>query len=185
MRFPGSSPTDHHDQAGVGVDNHLVVRRVAIVLRLLGDLVVAGGYQRPVHDQHSVLGKAPTQGQRQPGAEVVDDASAVDLDTPKNAASWRRGKLVCQYASISSTLSSGDSFHGRPRPGASPPPRRSCLINLPEARGLSPANGAIQDGSDAVITPATAEIIPRQDHLRDTVAIPTTESAERTGVSIG
>lgn len=33
--------------------------------------------------------------------------------------------------------------------------------------GRSPVNGAIQDGSEAVITPDTIKIIAEQDHLRD------------------
>jgi hypothetical protein len=37
---------------------------------------------------------------------------------------------------------------------ASAPWRRRTVISFPNARGLSPVNGAIQDGSDAVITPA-------------------------------
>lgn len=35
------------------------------------------------------------------------------------------------------------------------PSRGSAVTSLPKQRGLSPVNGAIQDGSDAVITPAT------------------------------
>lgn len=43
---------------------------------------------------------------------------------------------------------------------ASAPSRRSTVTSFPKQRGLSPVNGAIQDGSDAVITPAT----PRSSH---------------------
>lgn len=35
LRLPGGAP-DHHDQAGVGVDDNLVVGGVPIVLRLRG-----------------------------------------------------------------------------------------------------------------------------------------------------
>lgn len=41
-------------------------------------------------------------------------------------------------------------------PGASAPSRRSVVSSSPKQRGLSPANGVIQDGSDAVITLATS-----------------------------
>jgi hypothetical protein len=34
--------------------------------------------------------------------------------------------------------------------------RRTVFANLPKQRGLSPANGPIQEGSGAVITPATS-----------------------------
>lgn len=93
--------------------------------------------------------------------------SAADFDTPHSKASCRIVKFVRQYVATSSTRSSSDSFHGRPRPGESAPSRRSAVTNLPKARGLSPVNGAIQDGSDAVITPDTVKIIAKLDHLRD------------------
>ncbi|GAA2694535.1 hypothetical protein GCM10009864_81680 [Streptomyces lunalinharesii] len=37
------------------------------------------------------------------------------------------------------------------------------LTNSSKQRGFSPVNGAIQEGSDAVITPGTIEIIPQHD----------------------
>jgi hypothetical protein len=37
----------------------------------------------------------------------------------------------------------------------SAPSRRNPLTSFPNGRELSPVNGAIQEGSDAVITPAT------------------------------
>lgn len=80
---------------------------------------------------------------------------AEDFDTPNSGASCRSVRLVRQYAATSSTRSASDSFHGRPRRGASAPSRRSCCTNFPKTRGLNPVNGAIQIGSDAVITPAT------------------------------
>lgn len=80
---------------------------------------------------------------------------AADLDTPNSGASWRIVKFVRHYAAISSTRSSSDRPHGRPRRAASAPVRRSVLTSLPNWRGLGPVSGAIQDGSDAVITAAT------------------------------
>lgn len=50
----------------------------------------------------------------------------------------------------------------RPAPLQTPsaPSRRKTITSLPNRRGLSPVNGAVQEGSDAVITPA----IPRSSH---------------------
>ncbi|GGZ32307.1 hypothetical protein GCM10010365_61340 [Streptomyces poonensis] len=93
--------------------------------------------------------------------------SAADFDTPNSGASRRIVKFVRQYATTSGTRSSSDSFHGRLRAGASAPSRGRCVTNLLKARGLSPVNGAVQDDSDAVITPDTVKIIAGQDHLRD------------------
>lgn len=93
--------------------------------------------------------------------------STVDFDIPNSRASCRIVKFVRQYAATSSTRSANDSFHGRPRPWDSAPSRRSAVTNLPKTRVLRPVNGAIHDGSDAVITPDTVEIIAEQDHFRD------------------
>lgn len=88
--------------------------------------------------------------------------SAADLDTPNSGASWRIVKFVRQYAATSSARSSSGRLHGRPLRTASAPPRLSTVTSFPKQRGLShPVNGAIQDGSDAVIAPAT----PRSSHL--------------------
>lgn len=48
-------------------------------------------------------------------------------------------------------------------------PTRDHKAAAPKARGLSPVNGAIQDDSEALITPDTTKIIHQQDHLRDSV----------------
>ncbi len=64
-----------------------------------------------------------------------------DFDTPNSGANCR---------SVSGRL------HGRPLRTGSAPSRRSAVISLPNCRGLSPVNRAIQDGSGAVITPDTA-----------------------------
>lgn len=81
--------------------------------------------------------------------------SAADLDTPKSGASWLIVKFARQYTATSKARSSSGRLQGRPLPTASAPSRRSTVTGLPNRRGLSPVNGAIQDGSDAVITPAT------------------------------
>lgn len=46
-------------------------------------------------------------------------------------------------------------LHGRPLRTGPAPSVRNAVIRLLNCRGLSPVNGAVQDGSDAVITPAT------------------------------
>ncbi|GHA70839.1 hypothetical protein GCM10010345_87550 [Streptomyces canarius] len=79
---------------------------------------------------------------------------AADFDTPNSGASCRNVRLVRQYAATSTTRSASGSPHGRPRLGVSAPSLRNWVTSLLKARGLSPVNGAIQDGSAAVITPA-------------------------------
>lgn len=70
--------------------------------------------------------------------------SAADFEIPNSGGSYRMVRLVRQYAATSSTRSSSGNFHGRPRPTTSAFSRRSAVTNLPNARGLSPLNGAIQ-----------------------------------------
>lgn len=87
--------------------------------------------------------------------------SAADLETPNNGASCRRVRFVRQYADTSRNLSSSGRPQGRPLLTGSAPSRRNAVTIFVDCRGLSPVNGAIQKGSDAVITPATA----RSSHL--------------------
>jgi len=65
---------DDDDQAAVGVDDNLVVGGVPVVLRLLGDRVVAGGHQGAVHDEHGVLRETLSRLESEQGTEMVDDA---------------------------------------------------------------------------------------------------------------
>lgn len=81
--------------------------------------------------------------------------STDDLEIPNNGASCRIVKLVCQYAVTSKMRSSSDRLHGRPRCGSVVCSRRIAVTDSLKRRGLSPVKGAIQDGADAVITPAT------------------------------
>jgi hypothetical protein len=76
------------------------------------------------------------------------------------AAQGRETRVPVDVAVTSNTRSSGDRLHGRPRRTASAPSHRSLITNLPKQRGLSPVNGAVQDGSGAVITPTA----PRSSH---------------------
>src|SRR5690349_2132653 len=76
-------PADGDDEPGVGVDDDLVVGRVPVVLRLLGDGVVAGGDQGSVHDQHGVLAEPLALLERERRPEVVDDAVGGRLRHPE------------------------------------------------------------------------------------------------------
>lgn len=64
-----------------------------------------------------------------------------------------------QCAATSSTRFSSGSDHGRPLRTGSAPSRRGAVISLPNCRRLTPVNGAVQDGSDAVYD------APRLAHL--------------------
>jgi len=81
---------------------------------------------------------------------------ALDVDNPNSGTSCRIVRFVRQYAATSRARSSSGRLHGRPLRAASAPSRRSTVTSLAKARGLSPVKGAIQDGCDAVITPATS-----------------------------
>lgn len=79
----GQRSADGDDQAGVGIDDDLVVGGVPITLRLLGDGVVAGGHQGAVNDQHGVLPEPPALLEGKGGAEVVDNAVGGRLRHPE------------------------------------------------------------------------------------------------------
>lgn len=87
--------------------------------------------------------------------------SAADLETPNSGASCRRVRLVRHYTATTKTLSSSGRPQGRPLRTGLVPSRRNAVRSFVNCRGLSPVNGAIQEASDAVITPATA----RSSHL--------------------
>jgi hypothetical protein len=152
----GKRPAHHDDQASVGIDDDLVVGRVPVILGLLGHRVVPVGTRVP-----STMSTVPLVNRLRGWSASIGPRwsmmrSAADLDTPKSGASWRIVKFVRQYAATSRARSSSGRLHGRPLRTASAPSRRSTVTSLPKRRGLSPVNGAIQDGSDAVITPATS-----------------------------
>lgn len=75
--------------------------------------------------------------------------SSCDFDTPNSRAGWRMVRLVRQYATCGIDALSVQLRH---QLGES-------------ARGLSPVNGAIQDGSDAVITSALRRSFQLPDPL--------------------
>lgn len=78
--------------------------------------------------------------------------SAADFDIPNTRASCRSVMLVRQYAMTSSTRSSSGRPHGRPLRTGTAPCLRRAVMSVPNCCGLSPVNGLIQQGSDAVIT---------------------------------
>ena len=157
----GQWPADGDHESGVGIDDDLVVGGVPVVLRLLGDGVIASGYQGPSTISTASLRNRLRCWSASAGPRWSMMRSAADFDTPNSGASWRRVRLVRQYAATSRTRSSSGRLQGRPLRTGSAPSRRNAVINLPNCRGLSPVNGAIQDGSDAVITSATT----RSSHL--------------------
>lgn len=73
-----------------------MVGGVSVILRLLGYLVVAGGHQSAVHDQHGVLGEPAPRLQGHQRAELTMIRSAADFETPNSGASWRIVKFVRQ-----------------------------------------------------------------------------------------
>lgn len=85
----GQGLADHNDQAGVGVDDDLVVGRVPVVLGLLRHGVVPGRDQGAVHDEHSVLGEPLAGLEREQRPDVVDDGGRCRLGYPEE-----RGELV-------------------------------------------------------------------------------------------
>lgn len=86
----GERPADHDGQAGVGVDDDLVVGGVPVVLRPLGDGVIAGGHQGAVHDEHAVLGEHPRGWSTSIDPRRSMIRSAPDFETPNNGASCTR-----------------------------------------------------------------------------------------------
>lgn len=86
--------------------------------------------------------------------------SAADSDTSNSGASLRRVRFVRQYVATSETRSSSGRRQARALSTGSAPSRRSAVTGFPNCRGPSPVNGAIQEGSDTVITPDT----PRSSH---------------------
>lgn len=90
----GHRAADRDDQAGVGVDDHLVVGGVAVVVGLLGHVVVAGGHQRAVNDQHRVAAIASALLESKQRVMWSTIRSAADLETPNSGAIWRSVRLV-------------------------------------------------------------------------------------------
>lgn len=74
VAVPRYRPSDHNDHPCVCVDDDLVIGGVPVVLGLLGDVVVAGGHERAVDDEHGAGAKALSLPERKQRPNVVDDA---------------------------------------------------------------------------------------------------------------
>ncbi len=107
---PVAASGDHRCPA----DGELVACGVPIILRLLGDGVVAGWRQGVVPDQYGFPPEPLALLQREPRAKPSMMRSAADFDTPNSGASCRSVRLVRQYAATSSTRSSSGRLHGLP-----------------------------------------------------------------------
>lgn len=89
-------------------------------------------------------------------AGVLAAQPAADFDT-EQWAGHRIVRWVRRYSAPRRTRPSGGGSHGRPRPGASTPLRRRRVTDRPKAHGLDPENGTLQEGSDALVTPAAED----------------------------
>lgn len=156
VAVPGQRPADHDDQPGVGVVDDLVVGGVPIVLRPLGQAWSQVGTRVPSTMSTASLANRLRGRRANIGPRWSMIRSAADFDAPNSGASCGIVRLVRQQAASSRARSASGRLHVRPLRTASAPSRRSTLTSFPNCRGLSPVNGAIQEGSDAVITPAIA-----------------------------
>lgn len=156
LRLPGKGWPTTTSKSGVGVDDDLVIRGVAEFFDCPATIWSRVETRVPssistMSLRNRLCGRSVNRGRR-----CLITRSAADFDRPKSGASWRSVKFVSQYVVTSRTRSSSGSPHGRPHRTSSALSWRSAVTSLPKQRGLSPANGAIQDGAGAVITPATA-----------------------------
>lgn len=157
LAVAGVVPVARHGlagQAGVGVGDDLTGRAIAVVLRLLGDRVVAGGGQRLVGDEHDVLAETLTRPLGGHPPQLVDDPG-----------SGRRGDLEERSRPVHRHLRPPVGRDQQtlilPRQAPRPPAVHVSRVpapdvtNVPKQHGLSPVSGPIQDGTNAVITPTT------------------------------
>lgn len=128
----GQGPADHDDQAGVGVDDDLMGRGIAVVLRLLGHRVVTGGDQGSVDDEDGVLTESLARLQREHRPEMVDDPVRRRL---------RYAEERCQLAHRQSSCASTPrpATRGPPAGGSmavrgAPPPRAHAVPRSPTCR---------------------------------------------------
>lgn len=160
-----------NDEAAIDIDDDLVIGRAPVVFRPFGDGVVAGRNQGAIHDQHSVLAEPLARLEREQRAEVVDDAIGSGLRDAEQRGELPGSQVCAPVRGNQQNLVLQRRFHGRPLRTGSAPSRRKAVINLLNCFGLSPAKGAVQDGSNAVITPATGRSW-HHAHRPDAVGIP-------------
>jgi hypothetical protein len=128
----------------------------AVLLRLVGDGVIASGPQAFIHYQHGVLAEPLAGLQSQRGPEVADDAIRCHVRSTEEQGELSRCQVRPPVCGDRRARSSSGRLHGRPLRTGYASSRRNAGVGLPNCRGLSPLNGAVQEGSDAVIAPATA-----------------------------
>lgn len=125
------------------------------VLRLCG-AGRAGGDQGAVHNEHGVPTEPSAGPEREKRAEAADDAVGCELRDAEQRgqpaqrqvrAPVRRDQAAAGLPATGSTVGAGAPRLLRRAAEWSPTCRQQ--------RGLSPVCGAVQDGSDAVITPTT------------------------------
>jgi hypothetical protein len=100
-----------YDQLGVGVDDDLQVRRVA-VLALRGEAVVAGRDQGAVDDRKLAFGRRRAGARASSGPRVQMTRRAAECETPNSAPILSTVRFVRQYTATSGTRSGSAS--GRP-----------------------------------------------------------------------
>lgn len=128
VAVPGERPADHDDQAGVGVDDHLVVGGISVVLLLRGDGVVARGDQGAVHDEHGVLGEPLAGSEHEHRPEAVDDTVRSRLRNLETAAR---------------AVASSGSCASKPRPAVPGLQRKATSIASQAARSLRCGSSAV------------------------------------------
>jgi hypothetical protein len=145
---------------GLPTEPGLMVGGVAVILGLFDDVVVPGGYQGAVDDEDGVLREPLAWPQCELRSEVVNHS----VDGRLRHSEQRRQLPQCQVRAP--VRSNKHPVGKRQLPRSAPAQRTSALpthlgnqTNLPKVRRHSPVNGAIQDGSDAVITPVTTKIM--------------------------
>lgn len=90
----GNRPADRDDESGVGVDNDLVVGRVLVVLRLLGNRTIPRGDQGAVDDQHDVLTEPLRRLERERQSEVTGNAVSGRLRHPEQRGELPRRQFI-------------------------------------------------------------------------------------------
>lgn len=156
VAVPGERPADHDYQAGIGVDDNLVVGGVPVVLRPRCDGVVAGRGQGPVHDEHGALGEPLAGLEREHRPEVVDDPVRCRLRDPEQR-SEPPHRQVC--ASVRRHQQCPVLQRKAPQPAPADRVRTLTPQNrhqLSESARAQPSERGYPGGSDAVITPTTA-----------------------------
>ncbi|MEH6376259.1 hypothetical protein V7793_18310 [Streptomyces sp. KLMMK] len=115
----GERPRGRHDQAGVGVDYHLMIDGVAVVLGAGGDTPVLRCDQGAIGDRHGARRVSTLNRERVTGSGAMwpMTRSAVGFEIPNRGPSYLIVRFVRQYTATSMIRSSGGKAHvGTPPP---------------------------------------------------------------------